>query len=590
MAERPLVDVRPDLWRIVQGILQKHVPQHEVWAFGSRAKWTAKPYSDLDLAVMTDQPLSLDVSAALTDAFAESELPWRVDVVDWASTSASFRRVIERGKVVVQNCPIGLRGVNPIHESGGTDCQGRDAGCADPDEVGGGWGMSSEWRAVALGECIEFDTGFPFKSAEYVEAPDAVRLLRGDNIGQGQVRWGGAKRWLRKDAGSLANYELRENDLVLAMDRPWITAGLKFARVRKNDLPALLVQRVARLRPGVGVDADYLHAVVASPEFTSHIQNVTTGTAVPHISGRQIQEYKFKLPDLATQKAIGGFLMSLDDRITLLRETNATLEAIAQALFKSWFVDFDPVRAKMEGRAPEGMDEATAALFPDGMEESKLGAVPRGWQASNLAELTAQSGGSIQTGPFGSQLHASDYVPDGVPVVMPKDISLRRVQPDSVARVKSEDVERLARHKLLPGDVVFSRRGDVERHALISETERGWLCGTGCLLVRPGKNWPSPTFLSLLLDAPQARTWLVQHAVGATMPHLNTGILGTVPVVQPSDSLLHAFENVISVLEASRAENAVTAQTLATLLHALLPRLISGQLRLPKAQALVAAA
>ena len=102
MPERPQIDVRPDLWDMVQGILQKHVPLYEVWAFGSRAKWTAKPHSDLDLAVITDQPLSLDASAALTDAFAESALPWRVDVVDWASTSESFRQIIERDKVVVQ--------------------------------------------------------------------------------------------------------------------------------------------------------------------------------------------------------------------------------------------------------------------------------------------------------------------------------------------------------------------------------------------------------------------------------------------------------------------------------------------------------
>ena len=102
MAECPPIDVHPDLWRIVSSILQKHVPQYEVWAFGSRAKGTAKRYSDLDLAVITAQPLTLDVSAALADAFAESDLPWRVDVVDWASTSESFRRIIERDKVVVQ--------------------------------------------------------------------------------------------------------------------------------------------------------------------------------------------------------------------------------------------------------------------------------------------------------------------------------------------------------------------------------------------------------------------------------------------------------------------------------------------------------
>ena len=137
MAECPPIDVRPDLWRIVSSILQKHVPQYEVWAFGSRAKWTAKPYSDLDLAVITAQPLTLDVSAALADAFAESDLPWRVDVVDWASTSESFRQIIERDKVVVQSKSLGLPYAGLPCETGREDGQGRGAGCADSGEVGG---------------------------------------------------------------------------------------------------------------------------------------------------------------------------------------------------------------------------------------------------------------------------------------------------------------------------------------------------------------------------------------------------------------------------------------------------------------------
>jgi type I restriction enzyme, S subunit len=249
--------------------------------------------------------------------------------------------------------------------------------------------MSAEWRTVSLAQCVELDLGYPFKSADYTDSEDGIRLLRGDNIGQGQLRWDGVRRWLRKDGDKLATYLLCENDLVLAMDRPWITAGLKFARVRKSDLPSLLVQRVARLKPKAGVDADYLHSVIASADFTQHIQTITTGTAVPHISGKQIQEYKFKLPDVDTQRSIGSLLIAFDDRITLLRETNATLEAIAQALFKSWFVDFDPVRAKLEGRAPEGMDEATAALFPDSFEESELGLVPRGWRVGTVGEHTS---------------------------------------------------------------------------------------------------------------------------------------------------------------------------------------------------------
>jgi len=102
MPDVPNIDIRPDLWEIVRGILQKHVAQYTVWAFGSRAKWTAKPYSDLDLAVITDKPLPLSVSAALKEDFAESDLPWRVDVVDWAATNASFQEIITRDKVVVQ--------------------------------------------------------------------------------------------------------------------------------------------------------------------------------------------------------------------------------------------------------------------------------------------------------------------------------------------------------------------------------------------------------------------------------------------------------------------------------------------------------
>ena len=98
----PLIDIRPDLWVIVRDILQKHVPQCEVWAFGSRAKWKAKKYSDLDLAVITHKPMSLQVSGALADDFAESDLPFKVDVVDWATTSESFRKIIEQDKVVVQ--------------------------------------------------------------------------------------------------------------------------------------------------------------------------------------------------------------------------------------------------------------------------------------------------------------------------------------------------------------------------------------------------------------------------------------------------------------------------------------------------------
>ena len=109
MAEIPPIDIRPDLWPIVRDILARHVARYEVWAFGSRVKGNAKPYSDLDLAIITDTPLPLSIGARLADEFSDSDLPWRVDVVDWASTQPGFRKIIERGKVVLQRPDCGNR-------------------------------------------------------------------------------------------------------------------------------------------------------------------------------------------------------------------------------------------------------------------------------------------------------------------------------------------------------------------------------------------------------------------------------------------------------------------------------------------------
>ena len=330
----------------------------------------------------------------------------------------------------------------------------------------------------------------------------------------------------------------------------------------------------------------YIYWLLRTPQYREYCAGRAMGSAVVALSRDDFLAYL--IPPLTVPRAhLVDLFEAIEHRCRLLRETNATLEGIAQALFKSWFVDFDPVRAKQEGRAPEGMPEAMAALLPDAFEESELGLIPKGWVTTTLASVVSQHKGSIQTGPFGSQLHASDYSEEGVPVVMPKDIADRRINTVSVARVSVEHVERLSRHQLNAGDIVFSRRGDVERHALVTPYEAGWLCGTGCLLVRPGLNWRWSAYLSMMLFTPQAKAWLVRHAIGATMPNLNTGILGSVPLVLPPVALLDQFEQVAMKLEESRSENFVTINTLATLRDMLLPRLVSGQVRLSETEALV---
>jgi type I restriction enzyme S subunit len=165
--------------------------------------------------------------------------------------------------------------------------------------------------------------------------------------------------------------------------------------------------------------------------------------------------------------------------------------------------------------------------------------LPSHWERTTLGTICERGGGLVQTGPFGSQLHAADYVAVGIPSIMPVNIENFRVTEQGIERVAPADAERLSRHLVRPGDIVFSRRGDVERHALIRESERGWMCGTGCVLVRMGDKWKHdetpvlPEFASYWLRHPDVRGWIVAHAVGSTMPNLNTSIMAAIPFVVP---------------------------------------------------------
>src|SRR5207248_1636829 len=126
-----------------------------------------------------------------------------------------------------------------------------------------------------------------------------------------------------------------------------------------------------------------------------------------------------------------------------------------------------------------------------------------------------------------------DYVTDGIPSIMPVNIGDNRVIPNEIARIRESDAERLSRHRVRPGNIVFSRRGDVERRALIRDAEDGWLCGTGCLKIDLGAGFVDPGYASYYLGHPSVRAWIVAHAVGSTMPNLNTEIMSAVPFALP---------------------------------------------------------
>lgn len=155
------------------------------------------------------------------------------------------------------------------------------------------------------------------------------------------------------------------------------------------------------------------------------------------------------------------------------------------------------------------------------------------WSQKTIGDLCKAGGGQVQTGPFGSQLHQSDYAEDGTPVVMPADIHNGRIDVRRIARISEAHVQRLVRHQLEKGDIVYGRRGDIGRQALVRDENVGWLCGTGCLRIRLGKAEVEPEYLHRYLTMPEIVGWIEGQAIGATMPNLNTDILNRVPIYFP---------------------------------------------------------
>jgi type I restriction enzyme S subunit len=203
------------------------------------------------------------------------------------------------------------------------------------------------------------------------------------------------------------------------------------------------------------------------------------------------------------------------------------------------------------------------------MIEELIGPVPEGWEYKTLGRVCKEGGGDIQTGPFGSQLHASDYVPAGIPSIMPQNIGDNRIVEDGIARITPLDASRLSRYLVRKGDIVYSRRGDVERRALVREHEDGWLCGTGCLRVRLGDRGPDPRYASYYLGHPSVREWIVRHAHGATMPNLNTSILGACPFVVPPRAEQRAIAHILGTLDDKIELNRKQNETLEAMARAL---------------------
>lgn len=277
-----------------------------------------------------------------------------------------------------------------------------------------------------------------------------------------------------------------------------------------------------------------------------------SGTTHQTIYFPEVKAFHIALPPLRTQREIVDVLSSLDDRIDLLRQTNATIESIAQALFKSWFIDFDPVRAKAEGREPEGMDADTAALFPAEFEESALGAIPKGWKAGVVESLLV-----LQRG---FDLPATKRTPGEFPVLAASGPS------------GTHDEFMVAG----PG-VTTGRSGVIGNVYFVCDDF--WPLNTS-LWVKEFKV-ATPAYAYQFLKTLD----LKRFNAGSAVPTLNRNHVHAQPALIPPQLLVDAYTTVASALLGRTRENEKQANTLSQLRDTLLPHLISGKLRLPEAEA-----
>jgi type I restriction enzyme S subunit len=346
-----------------------------------------------------------------------------------------------------------------------------------------------------------------------------------------------------------------------------------------HGLECAIGQNLVVLRAdGTSVLPKFLRWLVRGPNWWDQVRKfINVGAVFDSLKCREIPDFQLPIPPLETQLQIVEVLDALDDRIALLRETNATLEAIAQALFKSWFVDFDPVRAKAEGREPEGLDADTAALFPDGFEESELGLVPTTWQVGPILSIASLlSGGTPKT-------DRPDYWGGDVAWASAKDVSQSR---DSVLVKTERSITRKGLNesatRLIPAlaTVVVARGATTGRMVLFG---REMAMNQTCYALTSKIGTPTALYCHMRREIDT----LVNAAHGSVFDTITTTTFSQSKTVLPSKPLLERFERVVGPLFQRIVEGTETVNTLTDLRDTLLPRLTSGQLCLPEAEAML---
>ena len=533
------IDISPEQLAIVQGILKDHLPKGTLaWAFGSRVTWTAKPFSDLDIALEGVAPLAPDVLIDLEEAFDSSDLPWKVDVIDLNAVSPEFRAIVERQRV------------------------------------------PADWSTVALDDVANLSGGFAFKSSQYTE--EGRFVLRTVNIDENySITRENANYISEDDAKNFERFSLREHDTLFVM----VAATLgKIGYVRQRDLPALLNQNMWVIRAKRGkIDPIFLHYLFR--EISKIPLSWVGGSARSFLRRDDVRNLEFQLPTEAEQAQVGRLLKALDDKIELNRRMNETLEAMARAVFRDWFVDFGPTRRKAAGETdpaailgglvPDPTQAPTlATLFPDSFGANGL---PEGWEERPFVGfLDIIGGGTPKTKVpeyWGGEVpwfSVVDTPPKGGVFVSntEKTITERGVAESSVRMIDA-------------GTTIISARGTVGNIAMAA---RPMTFNQSCYALRAVEP-VGDIFVYLATERMVERLKAMAH--GSVFSTITRATFESLNFAWAGEDVFAAFEGLIEPMFELIKANGQENKTLAATRDLLLPKLMSGDLRLTGAEGVV---
>lgn len=547
--DRP-IDITANQRKTLLTLLERHLPNTTAWVYGSRVKWTARPQSDLDLVVFTKSDQERQVSE-LREAFEESNLPFRVDLFVWDAVPEQFRKEIEAEHVVLVEKEVrGVRGKG--------------------------------WVSLHLGQvCTKVGSGATPRGGKEVYLKDGpCTLIRSQNVYNNRFNYDGLAFIDQQQATELNNVEVYADDVLLNITGDSVARA---CQVPPDVLPARVNQHVAIIRTDPNkLSPRFLCYFLVCPEIQAMLLSwAGSGGTRNALTKGMIESLAVQAPrDIAEQRAIAQILGTLDDKIELNRRMNETLEAMARALFKSWFIDFDPVRAKMTGRDPS-LPQHLADLFPDCLVDSELGPIPEGWAVKRLAdEIAALFSGNRPRG-GATDAGIPSIGAENVDGLGRHDFSKEKYVPEDFfngMKVKGAVVQN--------GDVLLYKDGaHIGRKTYLDRDFPYRECTVNeHVFILRLRNKKAQRYLFFWLD----QGWMTQEIVGlnsnSAQPGINkVGVLG-LPFLAPPCEVMSEFDSQMGHFTDRIFTNCHESRTLTTLRDGLLPKFISGEIRIHKAE------